>query len=281
MVPESLGLLTDPSAVEIRLAVSAAIVAVLLVLRWLLLGLIRRGGYVLSDKQRWRMTLARNASSGLIVLALFIVWAPEIEEFALSITAVAVALAIATKELILCVSGAAWRGASGAFGVGDWIEIGDVTGEVIDETILATVVQELDPQEYRFTGRTVTVPNALLLSQPVINHNFRKRFLHHEFTLYAEPASDAPEVRDAIAAALVAASDEFQELARRYASVIEKRMGIRLPDPEPCVRLETTEFAKTAYRCVLFCPRDRAVALEQVAAQALWSARGVRAAGQP
>jgi small-conductance mechanosensitive channel len=224
------------------------------------------------------MVTVRNGLSGLIVLALLVVWAPEIEEFALSIAAVAVALVIATKELILCISGAIWERTTRAFVIGDWVEIGGHSGEVIDETLFVTQLQEIEPREYRYTGRTIAVPNSTLLTQPVINHNFRKRFLEHEFTLHAPPDAPASAIRHAIEAALNAEFAQFETVARRYAGVIEKRAGVRLPDVAPTVRIETNVYGNLGFRCALFCPRDRAADLEQVAAEAMLAARTRQAA---
>ena len=177
MLPEDLGVVEDLSRwpVEVQIALSLAIIAVVLAVRWLATRLIRGGSDILTEQQRWRITAARNLSTALIFVGLFVVWSREIEEFALSITAFAVAFVIAGKELILCLSGAAWRGATSAFGIGDWVEIGPYSGEVIDETALATILQEIHPTEFVYTGRTVAVPNSMLLSQAVVNHNFRKR----------------------------------------------------------------------------------------------------------
>ena len=219
------------------------------------------------------MVTVRNVLSAAIVLGLFVVWAPEIEQFALSITAFVVALVIATKELILCLSGSTWRRTSRAFDVGDWVEIGGHSGEVIDETLFVTQLQEIEGREYRYTGRTVAVPNSLLLTQPVINHNFRKRFLEHEFTLHAPADAPALAMRDAIAAALNAEATAFEAVARRYAAVIEKRAGVKLPDPAPTVRIETNLYGIIGFRCALFCPRDKAAEIEQVAATAMLTVR--------
>ena len=234
MLPEDIGVTPDlqPMAADIRLMISLGIVVGGLLIRHLALRLIRGQRRAVGDR-RWWMVTVRNVLSALILFGLFAVWAPEIEEFALSIAAVAVALVIATKELILCISGALWERTTRAFNVGDWVEIGGHSGEVIDETLFVTELQEIETREFRYTGRTVVVPNSLLLTQPVINHNFRKRFLEHEFTLHVPADAPALAMRDAIAAALDAEFAAFEAVARRYAAVIEKRTGVKLPDRRP------------------------------------------------
>ena len=276
MLPEDIGVTPDlePLDVNIRLLISLAIIVGGLAARAVAIRLIRGGDAVLSDSRRKWMVTVRNALSALIALGLFVVWAPEIEEFALSIAAVAVALVIATKELILCLSGAAWARTARAFAIGDWVEIGGHSGEVIDETLFVTELQEIETREYRYTGRTVAVPNSLLLTQPVINNNFRKRFLEHEFTLHVPADAPALSIRDAIAAALNAEFADFEAVARRYAAVIEKRAGMKIPDVAPVVRIETNVYGILVLRCTLFCPRERAGAIEQAAAHAMLSARG-------
>jgi small-conductance mechanosensitive channel len=280
MLPEDIGVTPDlePLAADIRLLISLGILVGGFLLRKLAVSLIRGREDVLSDQRRRWMVTVRNGLSLLIVLALLLVWAPEIEDFALSIAAVAVALVIATKELILCISGAIWERTTRAFVIGDWVEIGGHSGEVIDETLFVTQLQEIELREFRYTGRTIAVPNSLLLTQPVINHNFRKRFLEHEFTLHAPADAPALAMRDAIAAALDAEFAGFDAVARRYAAVIEKRAGVKLPDVAPTVRIETNAYGIIGFRCALFCPRDQAAEIEQVAASAMLNARDARPA---
>lgn len=282
MTPETLGVTRDLGVTPLEIRALATLLFLLAVtgLRWGLLRYIRSREAILTERQRWWLAFVRNSAAGLVLLGLVVIWAAELADFALSITAFAVALVIATKELLLCLSGAVWRGAARPFGIGDWVEIGGHSGEVIDETPFVTVLQEIDRTDLRTTGRTVTVPNALLLSAPVINHNFRKRFLLHAFTLHSEPNPKALEVRAAIAAALGAASAGFAETARRYAGVIESRAGVKLPEIAPEVRVGTTEYGKIAYRCTLFCPRERALEMEQAAMAAFLAAGGARPVGQ-
>ena len=275
MLPEDIGVTPDLDRldVNVRLLISFGILVGGVLVRRLAVRLIRGDEGVLSDRRRRWMVTVRNGLSGLMALGLLVVWAPELEEFALSIAAVAVALVIATKELILCISGALWERTTRAFVIGDWVEIGGHSGEVIDETLFVTHLQEIEKREYRYTGRTIAVPNSLLLTQPVVNHNFRQRFLEHEFTLHAAADAPALRMRDAIAAALTAEFSQFETVARRYAAIIEKRAGLKLPDVAPTVRIETNIYGITAFRCALFCPRDRAGEIEQVAARAMLAAR--------
>ena len=279
MLPEDIGVTPDLDRLDfnVRVLISLAIIVGGFLVRNLAVRLIRGDEGVLSDRRRRWMVTVRNGMSGLIVLGLLAVWAPELEEFALSIAAVAVALVIATKELILCISGALWERTTRAFVIGDWVEIGGHSGEVIDETLFVTQLQEIERREYRYTGRTIAVPNSLLLTQPVINHNFRKRFLEHEFTLHVPPDTPALGIRDAILGAMDAEFATFDTVARRYAGIIEKRAGVKLPDAAPAVRLETNVYGNIQFRCALFCPRDRAGEIEQIAARAMLSAIAKRA----
>ena len=92
--------------------------------------------------------------------------------------------------------------------------------------------------------------------------------------MHSEPTARAPRIAEAVRAALAEATADFSEVARRYAAVIEKRAGVELPDVEPTVRLGTTDLGKIVYRCALFCPRDKAAEMEQVAIRAFLAEGG-------
>jgi small-conductance mechanosensitive channel len=265
----------------LKAALSLAFIVVLLALRWGIARAIRRGGPPLSDSKLWWISFVRNAGLGLILIGLFVIWQEEIRSAALSLAAVAVALVVATKELLLCLAGALWRGFTPSFSVGDWVEIGPYSGEVIEGTPLATVLQEIDPEDFEPTGRVVAAPNSLLLSHAVINHGFRKRFTYLDFPIYSEPRDDAEAVRARIEGALAEASGEFQEIARRYAARIEKSTGARLRPAEANVVLSTTDLAKLVFRCRVFSPRERAPALRQVAMRAFLETGAAQPAAAP
>ncbi|GAK84261.1 small-conductance mechanosensitive channel [Vibrio ponticus] len=115
------------------------------------------------------MSRTKNGSFATIVLLLFILWQSEINEFALSLTAIAVAVVVASKEIILCFTGSIQRASSRSFRIGDWIEVGKLCGEVIEHNMMATVIQEIDLYhgQYHFTGKTATLPNSMFFTYPV------------------------------------------------------------------------------------------------------------------
>lgn len=267
LFPSDLQLVSQNDAL-FKLGVSALALLLIYTLRWGVLRAIRGSGSPLTDRQRWGMRTTRNVGGGLVVLTLVLIWSDELAEFALSLAAVAVAIVIATKELILCIAGAIWRAATPAVAMGDWIEIGPHSGEVIDETLFATVLQEIDPEDFHVTGRVIAVPNSLLLTQPVVNHGFRKRFTYLDYTIYSPPRADAETVRARIQTALDEAGTAFHDLARRYASRIEATTGARLREPEAKVTLATTDLGNLVFHCRLFAPRDQACTLRAAAMRA-------------
>ncbi|NVD45009.1 mechanosensitive ion channel domain-containing protein [Qipengyuania atrilutea] len=109
--------------------------------------------------RRWTANL-RNLLLLVAVIGLVMIWAPQLRTFALSLTAVVVALVVATKELILCLSGAALRTFTRAFSVGDVVEVGATKGEVLDLSLLAAQLEEFENSGGSIvpTGRIVTLP---------------------------------------------------------------------------------------------------------------------------
>ncbi|MEM6908153.1 MAG: mechanosensitive ion channel domain-containing protein [Pseudomonadota bacterium] len=120
------------------------------------------------------------------------IWAPQLRTFALSLTAVAVAIVIATKELILCLSGSAYRTFTQAYVVGDIIETGAHRGQVMEINLLSTKLNELHPREgsIRLSGSSVIVPHSLLFSMPARVLAKKGGRTTHVFQLVFEPEID-------------------------------------------------------------------------------------------
>lgn len=244
---------------------SCALVAGLLSLRIFLIFLIKRNRAILTEGRRHWITIVKNFSWLAIIFGLLIIWWPELSNFAISIAAVTLALVIATKELILCFSGAMLRAGTSAFTIGDWIEVGANRGEVIDYNLFSTTLQELDraPNDYSFTGKTIVIPNSLFLSEPIKNLNFFKRYVFHRFNIIIEPHLIIADIEQWIIAEINALSADFIEIARRYNVFIEKRTGIDVPGPEPRIMISTNEYAKRLITVIVFCPTEKAAELER------------------
>lgn len=248
-----------------KIFLTTLIVLLPIVLRVFLLKKIRQRNFFLSDDQRRWMSYIKNATWTFVLLGLLMVWWPELERFALSIAAVAVAIVLGTRELILCISGSVLRASSGAFTVGDWIEVGNMRGEVIDHSLVSTVIQELDPDNnsYGYTGKTITIPNSIFLSQSVKNMNFMKHYVYHGFSIVVEPEINPFEARELLVNKAREYCEGFREVAQRYNSMLESRMGLDLPGTEPNVTIRTTELARNIISVAIFCPTREAVLIEQ------------------
>ncbi|GJL71318.1 MAG: mechanosensitive ion channel protein MscS [Nitrosomonas sp.] len=247
-----------------QLIQSCVLITVFLSLRIFLVYLLKRNRAILTERRRQWITTVKNFSWLIIIFGLFAIWWPQLSNFAISIAAVTLALVIATKELILCFSGAMLRAGTGAFIIGDWVEVGPHKGEVIDYDMFSTTLQELDrpPNAYSFTGKTIQVPNSVFLSESIKNLNFFKRYVFHRFDIVIEPHLNIQNIQQWIVAEIERCSGDFIEISRRYNAFIEKRTGVDIPGPEPRVMISTNELAKRVITVIIFCPTEKAGELE-------------------
>ncbi|MFN3985201.1 MAG: mechanosensitive ion channel family protein [Rhodocyclaceae bacterium] len=227
--------------------------------------LLRGSDEVLSDERRRLITYSRNALALVLAIGLALIWAPALRTFALSVTAFMVALVIATKELILCITGGLLRTSAGAFSVGDWIRVGEQRGEVVDLSLLSLTLQELEttPGNHQFTGRTITLPNSVFLSTPVVNENFYKKFVYHIIQITLEKDDDPIAAADTMLAATAEQVAPSREVSRRYNALVKRRAGVEMPDIEPRLRYATSPEGRPRVAITAFVPTAEAEEIEQ------------------
>src|SRR5690606_5223471 len=112
------------------------------ILRSIIIRSIAGAGQLHGDQRRRIMVSVRNALLVVLIVGLVMIWGAELRVAALSAFAIAAAIVIATKELIMCISGSFLRTGSHAFKVGDRIEVGGIRGDVFDTTLLTTTLFE-------------------------------------------------------------------------------------------------------------------------------------------
>ncbi|MBY8162858.1 mechanosensitive ion channel family protein [Vibrio fluvialis] len=235
-------------------------------MRRVALSQIRGDAAFLTEHQRKWMSSTKNGTFAATLFVLFVLWQPEISQFALSVTAIAVAIVVASKEIILCFTGSIQRASSRSFRIGDWIEVGKLSGEVIEHNMMATVIQEIDLQhgQYHYTGKTATLPNSMFFTFPVKNLNFMKRYVFHNFTVVVPEFVNLYPLVPVMRERIEEHFSHFIDVARRYNSMIEKHAGVDLPNAEPHIDITSAPAGEQIVHFMIFCPTERATHLEQL-----------------
>ncbi|BDU37554.1 mechanosensitive ion channel family protein [Vibrio nigripulchritudo] len=251
---------------ENKLLLSALVILVIVLIRKLIISMIRGDVNFLSEDQRKWISRTKNGTFSVIIITLFLLWQSEISEFALSLTAIAVAVVVASKEIILCFTGSIQRASSRSFRIGDWIEVGNLCGEVIEHNLMATVIQEIDLHHgnYNYTGKTATLPNSMFFSIPVKNLNFMKRYVYHSFNIVVGEFRNLYPMFPSLLAKIDDHCEDFIDVAKRYNVVIERHAGVDLPGAEPHISISSANTGEQVVHFMLFCPTDRAFEIEQL-----------------
>ena len=221
------------------------LVSVILIRTLVVRGISRNHALSMEDKRRWVVT-TRNSMVFVILIGFVVIWAHELEAFAVSIVALAAALVLATKELILCLSGAALRVGGKVYGVGDRIQIAGHRGVVLDHDMFATKLLEIGPGQssHLYTGRVTVFPNSLLFTNALVKENPGQ-----EYGLYTlvVPLRSEGEWQRAEQTLLVAAKVEcgpFMEEAARQMKLLEQTNLLEAPSPEPRITIQLPEPGK-------------------------------------
>lgn len=188
------------------------------------------------SKLEWK-THFRSACHLLFVIGIFIVWGSELRTLALSLVAIAAAIAIGMKEFILCLMGGLLKSISRPFKMGDRIEIHHFRGDVISHDFLTTTIFEIGPNRlsHYYTGRRIAIPNSLLLSYGVVNETKKFKYGLHAFTVSLPSDTDILHHRKVLLEAAQTVCEEYKEQAQKYIYLIGEKNGLEIPNAEPKV----------------------------------------------
>lgn len=221
----------------------------ILVIRLLIVRLIKGKSESLDKDQRRWINKINNGATSLFLIFMVFLWAPQLQTFALSMTALAMAFVWSTKELWMCITGGFLKTTTKPFDVGDWIEVDGQIGEVIKVTALACVVEEVIfiDNSCRFSGRILNIPNSKFLSNTITNLDFTKDYAYCDIPIVIDytnfdPAEGVLELEKII--------EEYYAPHRKeailYYNKVKRKAGISYVDPEPRIFLSAT--SKDAHR---------------------------------
>lgn len=217
-----------------------------------------------AKRRKW-IVRVRNLSLFTLFFGLAILWSSEIQTAALSLVAIAAALAISLKEVISNIMGGFLRATTRPFNIGDRIEMGSIRGDVIDSDLFNTTVLEIGPGHltHQYTGRSVTIPNSLFLTQPVINETFMDDYVLHVFAIPLPRESDWSGAEEKMLAIATAECAPYKEEAQKYMRSLGKREGIKSFSVEPLVYLHFPDEKTTSVVLRIPAPAARKGRIEQ------------------
>lgn len=225
------------------LAASGSITATGVLLVVLLVMKFGAGFYVrrkyqddVANQRRWMINL-RNLMMLFVLIGVVLIWAPELRAIALSLAAVAVAIVVAFKEAILCFLGGFFRAAENTFRVGDVVEIKSIRGEVVDIGVMHFDVEEIrkiEGSDVR-TGRIVSVPNSVLLSENLAKETYGRHFCDHPMVFTFRIDQDCSLVESLLLEYAKAEFEKHEALMAKYRQQVSRRHGIDFTIVEPAV----------------------------------------------
>ncbi|MCC2617585.1 mechanosensitive ion channel family protein [Aestuariibacter halophilus] len=245
-----------------KVVLTILIPLLLLSIKYLAVKGVRKRAKSKREDRRDLVNNIKNFLNFLMIILLLGIWASEIQQFALSIAAFAVAIVLATREFIQCLIGFFYLISTRPFRIGDWIQVGEFVGEVNATDWIKTTLLEVDLETYQYTGKTLFIPNNKLISSAIKNLNFLKRYATHRFTIVRDESVNPFVFLDELLAKANSYCEDFHDVAVRYNQIIERRLDVKITGPDPSIRVATSELGDTEVEFTIFCPTDRALEIE-------------------
>jgi small-conductance mechanosensitive channel len=218
---------------------SVLLFIIVITLRALLARYIRKSVQSTELRRRW-LVQTRNALILILLFGLIVIWAEELRTLALSVVAIAVAFVVATKELILCLTGSILKTGARSFNIGDRIQVKDFRGDVIDQNLLATTILEVGPGKitHQRTGRMTVIPNALFVSEPVINESFTHDYVLHVFTVPFKREDNWRLAQEMFLKSANKHCKPFLKEVKAYMKQVSEDRGLEVPSVDPRVTIQ-------------------------------------------
>jgi len=184
----------------------------------------------------------------IVFTSIFLIWFTEVQSFFISILAVAAALVVATKELIMCTTGGILLKFGHSFKLKDRIEIDNIRGYVIEKGITFTKVLEIGPEKesQQTTGSIIVIPNSIFLSKSVKNESYFKGYSIKSFSFHLPEHISIDEAEEFLISKARKITEPYRNKAKNAIGDYCKKEGLALPSIESRVKVNYTSNGKVS-----------------------------------
>jgi small-conductance mechanosensitive channel len=190
----------------------------------------------------------------IVILMLISIWFDNPNRLATVLGLVTAGVAIAMQRVITSIAGYFLILRGKLFNLGDRIVIGGVRGDVVDLSFLQTTVMEMGESKAeqpdspaawvrsrQYTGRLVTVSNAVIFDQPVYNYTREFPFIFEEIAIPIPYDSDTAKAEEIILAAAEKHAMKFTEMEQDAIQELRRRYFLGSENPGPRVYWRLTD----------------------------------------
>lgn len=152
-------------------------------------------------------------------------------------------IAFALQEVIISIAGWVAISMGGFYAPGDRVQLGGITGDVIDIGILRTTMMETGQwvEADLYNGRVVKIANSFVFKEPVFNYSALFPFLWDEIKIPIKYGSDYKYARQVLQNIGARVTGEYSANAQASWERIGKHFIIKEAKLEPQVTLAATD----------------------------------------
>ena len=223
---------------SIQAKIIATIIAFILffVIKKLILRIVYNATENVKTRYQWHK-ITSYISFSLISIIIANIWLEGIESIATYLGLVSAGIAIALKEPLTNLTGwlyIIWRS---PFDVGDRIQLGQETGDVIDTNLFNFTLMEIgnwvDADDH--TGRLIHVPNGLIFTATLANYGKGFKYIWNEMPVLVTFESDWRKAKNILSKIVHENSIIQTKSAEKKFKEAKKVFMLKKPDLEPTV----------------------------------------------
>lgn len=190
----------------------------------------------------WRVVF-RNIAAVLFVLGVGSLWKDQLPRaLVMTLGATAAGLLIAFREAWLSLFAFALRLVKRHYGLGDFIEVDGIRGEVLDITWQHTAIAETGPgKDSLYSGRVVQIPNHRMIQGALFIDNLTGAYGAHVMQLPLLGDIDVLEAEAVLMAVAQTHCSAYYVDANQHMDQLRKVRAIDTPSVEPRIRIRFSD----------------------------------------
>lgn len=208
----------------------------------------------LEAQRFWRLTF-RNMAVAIFLISMGVIWKEQLQSVIVALGAAVAGVIVAFREAFLSLLAFWLRVVKRHYGLGDFIEIDGIRGEVVDITYQHTALAETGPgrDSLYYTGRIVQIPNNRMLLAPMSVDNFTGSFGAHVIQVPLPQGADIIRAEDLLRDVAEEICTPYYAEAQAHLQTQRKTQAIDTPtvDAKVRVRLESKGLATLVLRIVV------------------------------